>query len=86
MDLRGGFKEGSTPSFCLQYSQDLSAIFSLRSFAPFGIESVRLGGLKVVFPGVGSTNGVGTRSGRSHPEVLDFFGLGGIRGFRSILA
>ena len=50
MALRGGSKKDSPSSFCLQHPQDPSTLLPLRSFTPFGTESLCLGGLEGVFP------------------------------------
>ena len=56
LGLRGS-KKGSPSSFCLQHLQNPSTLFPLRSFTPFGTESLCLGGLEGVFPGGGLTKG-----------------------------
>jgi hypothetical protein len=70
MGVRGGSKSGSPSSFCLQHPQNSSTLFSLRSFTPFGTESLCLGGLEGVFPGGGLTKGCGPWGVYGHPAEM----------------
>ena len=54
MGERGDSKKGPPPLLCLQYPQDLSALFPLRPLSAFWSESLRVGGPAGVFPGSGS--------------------------------
>ena len=70
MGVRGGSKSGSPSSFCLQHPQNSSTLFPLRSFTPFGTESLCLGALKGVFPGGGLTKGCGPWGVYGHPAEM----------------
>jgi hypothetical protein len=70
MALREGSKEDSPSSFCLQHPQNPSTLLPLRSFTPFGTESLCLGGLEGVFPGGGSTKGCSPGYVYCHPAEM----------------